>query len=207
MIVPLLVLLSLAVPPKDPLSAALERYEDVSSYRVTLRSRHGTEEEVIRYYYKKPGFVRMEFIKPHGGALLVYDPATRAVRLRPFGFLPSFVLTLSPGNSLVKSASGHRVDESDIGSLLRQVKRLREHGTFVPAGEDTVGGKEALVVCVEGNKGVSLEGIHRYLIWFDKATQLPLKTATFDSSGNPVEEVLMDDLEVNIPLRDSLFRL
>ncbi len=207
MILSILVLLSLAAPPKDPIGAALERYEAVGSYRVTLHSRHGATEEVIRYYYKKPGFIRMEFIKPHGGALLVYDPTARTVRLRPFGFVPSFVLTLGPNNSLVKSAQGHRVDESDIGALLRRVKRLQEHGTTALAGEDTVAGRSAVIVSVEGYKGVSLEGIHRYLLWLDKITLLPLKTTTFDSSGNPVEEVLMDDLEVNVPLEDSLFRL
>ena len=32
-------------------------------------------------YYKKPVFVRMEFIHPHDGALLLYNPIAQRVRL------------------------------------------------------------------------------------------------------------------------------
>ena len=207
MIVPLLLLLAWGAPVPDPLAAALERYRDVGSYRVTLRSGHGDDGEVIRYFYKKPGFIRMEFIRPHNGALLVYDPTAKTVRLRPFGALKPLVLSLSPDNSLVKSAQGHRVDESDIGTLLRRVQRLSERGTTVMRGEEKVGARDAVIVSVEGEKGHSLEGVHRYLIWLDRITLLPLKVAAYDSSGAPVEEVLMDDLEVNMALEDSLFEL
>jgi outer membrane lipoprotein-sorting protein len=206
MITMILLMFTLAAPPADPLGAALERYGAVTTYRVTLRSGVGDTKETIRYFYKKPGFIRMEFIKPHKGALLVYDPTAKTVRLRPFGFASAFILTLSPDNSLVKSAQGHRVDESDMGALLQRVKRLREHGSATIKGEETVGGKDAVIVNVEGEKGYSLEGIHRYLLWLDKQTLLPLKTTAYDSKDDPVEEVLMDDLEVNVPLEDSLFK-
>jgi len=207
MIVPILLLLAGGAPAPDPLAAALERYRDVGSYRVTLRSGHGDDGEVIRYFYKKPGFIRMEFIRPHKGAILVYDPTAKTVRLRPFGALKPFVLSLSPDNSLVKSTQGHRVDESDIGALLRRVKRLSEHGITVMRGEEKVGERDALIVSVEGEKGHSLEGVHRYLLWLDSITLLPLKAAAYDSSGASVEEVLMDDLEVNVGLEDGLFEL
>ncbi len=67
----------------DPLASAIEHYHTVESYRVTIHSFHADGEEHIRYFYKKPGFVRMEFIRPHDGAVLVYNPLTQRVRLWP----------------------------------------------------------------------------------------------------------------------------
>jgi len=207
MIPSILLLLSLVIPLTDPVGSALERYGEVGSYRMTLRSGSGDNGEVIRYYYKRPGFIRMEFVTPHKGAVLVYDPVAKTVRIRPLAFIPAFVLTLSPDNSLVKSAQGHRVDESDIGALLQRVRRLQERGTTIVQREERVGGKESVVVAVEGEKGRALEGIHRYVLWLDRSTLLPLKSAAYDSKGTQVEEVLMDDLEVNVELSDSLFKL
>ncbi len=207
MLMPVLLMLGMTVLSHDPIAAALESYHRIASYRVTLHSLHGGKEEIIRYFYKKPGFIRMEFIKPHKGALLVYDPTAKTVRLRPFGFTSLFVLALDPDNSLVKSAQGHRVDESDIGALLRRVQRLQEHGATSSKGDEVVGDRKAAIVSVEGREGYSLQGIHRYLLWLDKATHLPVKVAAYDDKGKQLEEVVMSDLEVNVVLGDEFFRL
>ena len=108
--------------------------------------------------------------------------------------------------SLVKSSRGHRVDESDLGSFLRRVKSLQGHGRAVILGEEKIGNREVIPVEVEGEEGFALEGVHRYLVWLDKRLLLPLKTSAYDGGGKLVEEVLMDDLEVNVPLDESLFR-
>lgn len=71
----------------DIIQRAIENYQTVDTYVATLRSvKDGHVSEEIKYYYKKPGFVRMEFITPHKGAVLVYNPETNKVRLRPFDF-------------------------------------------------------------------------------------------------------------------------
>lgn len=207
MLLGLALLLALAAPPRDPIADALESYSRLASYRVTLRSGHGRSAEIIKYFYKKPGFVRMEFVKPHKGAVLVYDPGTKQVRLRPFGGAKAFVLTLSPDSALLESAHGHRVDQSDIGALLRRARRLQERGQAAVTGEEKVGGREVYLVNVEGRKGVAVDGTHRFLLYLDKSILLPLKVLAYDEAGNPVEEVLMDDLDTSAPIDDSLFRL
>ncbi|CAG0968972.1 sigma-E factor regulatory protein RseB domain-containing protein [Geobacter sp.] len=199
--------LTLAALPANPVDSALANFRQLDSYRVTLRSGHGDSVEVIRYSYKKPGFVRMDFINPHNGAQLVYNPVSKNVRLRPFGFAKLLVLTLSPDNSLVKSAHGHRVDASDLGSLLQQVQRLQEHGKTKIEGETTVGRNGALMVSVVGDKDIVLTGVHSYRLWLDTMTLLPLKAMAYDHNGNLLEEVLMEDLELNPALADELFQL
>jgi hypothetical protein len=208
MIINFFLLLTLATPIKDPVAAALESFRHVASYRVTLRSRSDGSAAIIRYYFRKPGFVRMEFIKPHNGAVLVYNPVKKEAQLQPFGFLKSLVLTLDPDNRLITTPKGHRVDASDLGTFLETVKKLAERGKIMIMGNKKVGGKDALIVDVQGEDGIVVsDGIHRYLLWLDIRTLLPLKTKSFDLRNKPVEEVLMDDPEINIDLPDSLFDL
>jgi len=200
------VLYALVSQGGDIIGRAVEEYRSVESYHVTLRSHSDAAPEVIEYYYKRPGYVRMEFIQPHRGAALVYDPFNKEVTLRPFGFLKPFVLRLSPGNRLIRSSKGHRVDESDIGFLLGFVQELESDGTVEVVGEEEVNGREALHLTVKGNAGVVVgSGINGYSLWLDSKLRLPIKAISFDSAGEVIEEVLMDDLEINIGLTDEFF--
>ena len=185
-----------------PVEDALSSFERLAGYRVTLRSSSG---EVIRYSFKKPGYIRMEFEKPHKGAVLVYDPFRKEVRLRPFGFLKSLELRMGPGDRLIRSSKGHTVDESDIGSLLRRVKKLKDNGTVETAGEEEVGGRDTLIVEVSGEGGFATGGVNRYRLWLEKTLMLPLKVEAYAASGQLLEGVLMDDLEVDPVLSKDLF--
>jgi outer membrane lipoprotein-sorting protein len=200
-------MLSVTSPGYDHIAAAIAEFNDVESYSVTLRSTGSNHSEKIRYYFKKPGFVRMEFLEPYKGAVIVYDPSRKKVRLRPFGFLKFFVLTLSPDSRFVESSRGHRVDESDIGSLLKLVEKLQSNGESKTLKEGTIRDRKALLVSVEGKPDFTVDGVHRYLLWFDRKILLPLKVSAYDSAGKLIEEVLMDDLHINPELSENLFDL
>lgn len=187
----------------SPVDEALSAFERLEGYRTTLRSSAG---EVIKYFYKKPGHIRMEFEKPHKGAVLVYDPMKKQVRLRPFGFWKSFEMRLSPKDSLIRSSRGHTVDESDIGALLRNVKRLEENGSFEEEGGEEVGGRKARVIEVRGAGAFTTpDGVNRYRLWLEGETMLPLKVQAFGAKGELLEEVLMYDLEADPSLPMDLF--
>src|SRR5512143_3887072 len=108
----MLVVALAGAPPSSgdasPLSDAIEQFRGVDTYQVTIRSTHAAGEEHIRYYYKKPGFVRMEFVQPHAGAVMIFNPGTKRVRLWPFGIGRFPELNLSPDNSIIRSLSGMR---------------------------------------------------------------------------------------------------
>jgi outer membrane lipoprotein-sorting protein len=193
----------------DLILRALDNYMTVETYVVTLRStKDSLLSEEIRYYYKKPGHIRMEFIIPHKGAVLVYNPETNKVRLRPFGFLKPFVLTLSPDNSLIKSSKGHTVDESDIGALLSTIRELQSNGVTEVLGEESISGRPAFQVRVVGEGAFTVDvNVHQYYLWLDKETLMPLRASAYDVHNDLIEEVLMDDLEINRELSESLFDL
>jgi len=191
----------------NPIAAAIDNYKNVNAYSVTLRSKSENNSETIKYYYKKPGFVRMEFIEPHSGALLVYDPFKKLVILRPFNSLKSFVLNLRPDDFLVRSSKGHTVAESDIGALLKRVSELQKNGTTDVQGQEDIGGRKAVLVSVEGQKGSSVDGTHKYLLWLEKGSFMPLRVKAFDSSDKLSEDVMMDDLRINPELPEHYFEI
>ncbi|MGU7782411.1 LolA family protein [Burkholderia sp. PU8-34] len=191
----------------DPVTVAQEHFDHASSYRATIRSspRHGAPTE-IHYAYRRPGYIRMDFVAPHRGAVLVYDPVSRKVRVRPFGVHMPPALSLSPTNPLVRDPSGHRVDQSDVGELLRNVHALQEGGLTVTQGEETVGGRTALRVTVTGAPARDVAGVHRYQLWLDTDDGFPLKVVSFaDGDDQPLETVTLDDVEIDVAFPDHFF--
>lgn len=205
MMAALVVMASLGANSPNPVDAAIERYRTVESYRVTLRSSYEDQSDVIRYSYKKPGFVRMDFVQPHKGAVLIYSPLTKKVRLWPFGG-GFFSLTLSPENRLVLSPTGHRVDRSDIGVLLDNVKALQRNGRTTVLGEEIVSGKTTTRLVVAGTGTFVVDNVHRYELWLDRVTLLPLKAVSRDLKDDIIETVVMDDLDLDIKLGDEIFQ-
>ena len=191
----------------EPGPGARAHFDHVRSYRATFRSSaRGGEHTEIRYAYLKPGFVRMDFVSPHHGAVLAYDPGDGKVRLRPFGAHAPPALTLSPSNPLVRDRSGHRVDRSDVGELLRNVHALQEGGATVTEGEEAVGGRTALRVSVTGAPAHAVDGVHRYRLWLDTEDGFPLKVVSFaDGDDVPLETVTLDDVEIDVAFPERFF--
>ena len=189
----------------DPLPDALRHFHSVESYRVTIRSTHAHGEEHIRYYYKKPGFVRMEFIRPHAGAVMIFNPHTKRVRLWPLGMGNFPELNLSPENSIIRSLSGMRVDHSDVGTLFENILALREQGNTEMMGEETANGHTVLHFIVTGAKGSSVADVHSSELWLDTESLFPAKVISRDVHGTIIETVVMEALEINEKLPETLF--
>ncbi len=200
-------LLSMSFAALNPIADAIHNYKKIDAYSVTLRSKSRNASEIIKYYYKRPGFVRMEFIEPHNGAVLVYDPFKKLVRLRPFSHLKSFILSLKPDDFLVRSSKGHTVAESDIGTLLKRVEELQENGKTEVLGEEAVGGRETLLVSVTGTSDKTVQGTSKYLLWLEKDSFMPLRVKAYDAGGELSEDVMMDDLKINPALPEDYFKI
>lgn len=192
--------------PPDPVAAARQQFEQLDSYRVTLHSSTpGSKPQIIRYTWRKPGFVRMEFVTPYPGALLIYNPQSGKVRLWPFG-TPGLALTLSPDNPLIRGPHGRRVDRSDVGVLLRTIQALQREGDTTPLGTDTVGPWPTRQWAVTGAPGKALGGVHRFQLWLAERTLFPVKVVSFGLDGKELETVLMDDVETDVPLPADFFQ-
>ncbi|MBK8162270.1 MAG: DUF1571 domain-containing protein [Gammaproteobacteria bacterium] len=187
----------------DPVAAALERYEEVKAYAVTLKSAADGEVDVIRYAYRRPGHVRMEFVAPHAGVVMIYDPQTAEVRLWPLG-RGYFSLALDPANRLIRSRTGQRIDRSDFGALLQNVRSLQRSGQTTCVAEQ-INGRDALYVVVEGEPYDSLGAIRRYELWLDTANRMPLRVISRDRAGAVIEEVRFEELRLDPELPAAHF--
>ncbi|MCD6187808.1 MAG: DUF1571 domain-containing protein [Desulfuromusa sp.] len=180
----------------NPLQQADEQFQALSSYSTTLRS-YGEAEQIITYRYKKPGYVRMDFIKPHKGAAIVYRSDTGKVQLRPFGFIKSMTFNMKPTAKLVLSPRGHRVDESDIGVLLKNAQKLAQSGSLKVLREETVQQNTMVVLEIIGKENVLVDGVHRYLLWLDTRLKLPRIVESYDNANQLIEGLFLDDLIIN----------
>lgn len=198
-------LLSLEVMA-DPLDDAQTQFAALHTYQVTVQSTAASgDRQVIRYFYRKPGWVRMEFIQPYRGMVLIYNPGTRRVRLWPFGVthLPS--LSFAPDHPLLRSAHGHQVDRSDVGALLVNLRDLREHGGLTQLGDAQVAGRAAMGLDITGHADSAVNDVHHYRVWLTRDTLFPLRVESFDLDGTPLETVDMADAEVDVSFPDRFF--
>ena len=193
---------------QKPLAQAEAAFNGLTTYTATLRSyAQGSDEytQIIRFFYKRPGFIRMEFISPHKGALLAYSPETGKARLRPFGAIKPLIFTLRPGNRLIRSPQGHTVDRSHLGALIVNARIIEGSGSLKTLGTEEINGRKALKVEVKAAEGFQSEGVNRHLLWLDSETHLPIKAEGYDADGEFIEGVLIDDLVVGVPISNSLF--
>ena len=190
----------------DLLHDAQGRFRELESYRVTLRSLGADgQRQVIAYAYRKPGLLRMDFIEPHSGAVLIYDPATRRVRLWPFGRDHFPTLNLAPDNPLIRSAGGHSVDRSDVGTLLAKLVELRARGSITEPVGVTISERPAHYVEITGAATASVGGVHRYRVWFEQDTLFPLKVQSYDAGLELIETVDMSDAALDLAFPERFF--
>lgn len=190
----------------DPLSEAETRFRALSSYQVTLRSTAADgERQVMRYFYRKQGWVRMDFVQPHRGMVLVYDPDARQARLWPFGLGHWPTLRLAPDNPLLRGRHGHRVDRSDVGALLANLQALRARGRLSELGDAELAARPAAGFEVVGDAGVQVAGVHRYLVWLARGSLFPIKVESFGPDDMLIETVDLDDIETDVAFPERFF--
>lgn len=190
----------------DPIIVAQQHFEHIESYQVKIVSKSAQgDNSVIHYSYRKPGYVRMDFTEPHPGAVLVYNPISGTVRLWPFGLHQFPVLNLSPANSLIRDQKGHRVDQSDVGTLLRNIRSLQQRGETTIVGKEVLLGQSVLHVSIRGPAGFTVSDVHRSELWLDNSHHFPIKVVSYGIDEHVIETVFMDAVVFNIPFPDNFF--
>lgn len=190
----------------DPIAFAQQSFNNMASYQVMMRSSSAQgENTIIRYSYQKPGYVRMDFTQPHSGAVLIFNPVSGKVTLWPFGVGTLPILHLSPTNSLIQDERGHRVDRSDIGVLLGNIRYLQRGGTTTVVAKERLAGRETTLVSVVGQGRLAVDGVHRYDVWLDNYHGLPAKVISYAPDGQRLETVLLEAMVINIRFPTHFF--
>lgn len=189
-----------------PLAAALAAYGEVDAYRATLHTwSEDAGSQVVRYAWRRPGFVRMDFVEPHAGAVLVHDPRAGRASLWPFGVGTFPRLNLAPDNRLIRGARGHTVDRSDVGVLLASAERLGRMGSVEVVGEETIDGRRTVHLAVTGSPGAEVDGVARYDLWLRVEDLFPLQAESRDARRQLLETTRLADVEVGARFPENFF--
>jgi hypothetical protein len=191
--------------PLLSIKTLIDHYQSIQNYQVTIRSTHLNGVDEIRYFYQKPGFVRMEFIEPHAGVVLIYNPKSDEVRVWPFGAGRFPWFDLKPENPLILSPQGQRIDRSDVGSLFVNLATLESNGRTQSLGEELIDGVLTQHLAIIGQESFVLGQVHRFDVWVDVMYQFPVKIVSTNLQGTIIETVLMTSLGINEPFPNSLF--
>ena len=183
-------------------------YDRVRSYRVETEVttyRHGrvAERQRFTYTFEKPDRLRIDMKSPHPGMVLIYPDRQGKVFVRFGGWASFLQFHLSPASSLLANAAGQRIDQTDMGLLIRQIAHSltdRRRGTPTLTSE---GGKIVLTVLAEDH---FLPGVlTRYRFTIDKATDLPVVVRESTPAGELKRTVTFRHLETSPALPVNWF--
>jgi len=112
--------------PSDIIKKMEAAYEGVTDYqaKVEVKSykKDGSfEKKKFLYRFKKPNRIRLDFESPHSGMVLIYAHKDGKVLIRPSGWLRFLKIHLEPNNSLLTVSPGQRIDQTDLGLLIRNI--------------------------------------------------------------------------------------
>jgi outer membrane lipoprotein-sorting protein len=171
----------------------------------TFKSDGSSETEKFLYSFKRPKWIRIDFESPHAGMILVYPDKNGKVAVQPAGLAHFLKLHLAPDNRLLKGSSGQRIDQTDLGLLIRNIRHSltdERRGRAEIADENGYARIRVLAVNHFREDIVTL-----YQFFIDKKLWLPAIVEEFTPDGSLERSISFGDLRINNGLSDSFFQL
>ncbi len=185
-------------------------YAAVNDYRTNLEVREyapdgAVEEKKLRYTYRKPGLIRLDFEQPHEGMVIVYPDRDGKVAVRPVNWLPFVILHKEPGDPQAQVSPGQRIDQTDLGLLIKNIKRSVNEGRKGPVTVSSDDNTIAITVLAEDHFLPNKQTLYTFVI--DKTLWLPVETRERDPEGRLKRTVSFHDLRVNLGFPEAFFHL
>lgn len=156
------------------------------------------------YTFKKPDRIRLDFEQPHPGMIVVYPDKNGKVVIQPSGWTRFFKLHLSPDSFLLQNPSKQRIDQTDLGSLIRNISRSLTDQRRGPVEVAEDNGRIELRVLADDHFRQGVVTRYRFLI--DKKRRLPAGVEESTPDGLLKRKVTFRNLRVNIGVADSFFQ-
>lgn len=196
---------------KEILQRTIRKISTIHNYRCKLTSTSIlgdiSEKQVFNYYFKSPGFRRIEVIEGKDkGSILVYRDGI--VRARKRGLFSFITLTFRPEDKRVTTIRRGRIDQTDfqfILSLLLEPERKifwKKKDIFQDEAVDVL----ELVDTREANANSYDEPV-KGLFWISQESDLILKYELYNKSNNLVFRQINQDIQVNIDIPEDFFKL
>ncbi len=185
-------------------------YAKVDSYQAEMEVRDyrkGSYLESKRFHYtfRKPNQLRIDMHSPQPGTVLIYPDRGGKVALRPGGWTGFVTLHLAPDNAMLASGSGQRIDQSDFGLLLRNIRHSltdQRRGAIVLSESQ---GRVCIEVLAEDHFVAGVQTLYRFVV--DPVRWLPQEVHELTPNGAPKRVSLFRNLKTSLPIPDSSFRI
>jgi outer membrane lipoprotein-sorting protein len=184
-------------------------YAGVKDYQAGVEERTYNKDGSFKikkflYTFKKSGCIRLDFVIPHSGMVLVYPGKNGEVVIRPSGF-PFFKFHLGLDNPLLRVDSGQRLDETDLGLLIKNIAHSLTDQRRGPVEVEEEDGYIRVQVLADSHFQKGVETLYRFLI--DQKLWLPVQVEESTPGGRLERKIVFHNLRTNISVLDSFFRL
>jgi outer membrane lipoprotein-sorting protein len=191
------------VEKMEAASAQLEEYQTETEVNEFRKGRVATKR--FLYTFKKPNHVRIDMESPYPGMILVYPDDDGKVAVKPGGWAGFLKLHLSLDSALLRSSAGQRIDQTNLGLLIRNIAHSltdRRRGEIKAAEQD---GRVLIEVLAEDHFHADVVTLYRFSI--DKARSLPVEVEELTPDGIPKRKVIFRNLRTSGSVLDSYFRI
>jgi outer membrane lipoprotein-sorting protein len=194
----------------EPVLSKIEAaYDEVQDYQTEVEVKNYKRDgsvitETPLYTFKKPKWIRLDFVSSYPRMILVYPDKNGKALIRLTGLLSVFRSHLMLNDPRLKTQSGQRIDQTDLGFLIKTIRHslIDQRRGPVSISED----KNTLQIRVLANdyfrKG--LETTYEFLI--NKELWLPVEVGWSTPDGVQEGRIIFRNLRININVPDSLFQ-
>lgn len=200
-------------PLQDAVETILKKmeaaYDKVLDYQtevetIIFREDGSFKTQKCLYTFKKPKWIRIEFISPHPGWIMIYPDWKGKVLVKPQGVLSLLPLSLMLNDPLLETPSGQQVNQTDLGLLITNIRHSvtdqRRGPVSLSEEKDAI---EIRVLAADHFR----EGVEtRYQFVISKELWLPVEVGESTTNGVQEGRIIFRELRTNINVPDSLFQ-
>jgi outer membrane lipoprotein-sorting protein len=191
------------------MASAFQRVNDYSCdvetiYYQRWQNESGYERHQFKFYFKRTKKIRLDFSQPYPGSTVIYSEGEEEATVIPFRFLPGLNLHMSLENPMLKTPTGQRLDQTDMGYFIdfisRSLKKIEQKNGELR--ED----QEKIILFLKALDYLNGEKMEKYRIVISKKNWLPIRIERYELDGTPLESIQIKNYAINTHLDDHLFR-
>jgi len=185
-------------------------YAGIESYRTDTEVqeyRNGRLAETQRFLYtfRKPDHIRLDMKSPHPGLILVYPNKQGKATVKPGGWGGFLRFNLSLDSGFLKNSTGQRLNETDFGLLIRNIRHSITDGR---QGDVKIAMENGLIlVQVLADDHFRSGSKTRYRFFVDSQLWLPAEVEEFTPDGIIKRRVIFRNVRTSIPASEDIFRI
>jgi len=201
---------SYAIDTETLLNKMKSAYAQVKDYRTdvevqTVRPNGFVKTEKFLYTFKKPNRIRLDFESPHSGMILLFPDKDGKVGIYPSGWARIFTFHLAPGSSLLMDSSNQRIDQTDIGLLIKNISHSLTDQRRGPVGFSENNERIEVRVLADDHFRKAQQTLYHFFI--DRHLWLPIGVQEFTADGKLKRAVTFRNLRINTGISDSIFQI